>query len=237
MHRSRVLTYCFFVAWLPILLGSCQALKPAAQASVPAKAGTRSPYLDHISISSGNAQAGPAQDAPMPELKDEAYAPRFYFNHAFNIEQSIGNQFRYAILMDVEVEQLANQPLYRYIDDWWGTPYRMGGSGKQGIDCSAFVQGLMASVYGLSMPRVAREQKSNCSPLRMDELQEGDLVFFNTRGGVSHVGVYLHNNHFVHASTSGGVMVSSLQESYWQKRFLGAGRPAAQAPVNALTSQ
>jgi lipoprotein Spr len=226
-----------FVLAAAALLSSCQALKPAAQASVPAKAGARSPYLDHISIASGNAQAGPSQDASMPELKDETYAPRFYFNHAFNIEQSIGNQFRYAILMDVEVEQLANQPLYRYIDDWWGTPYRMGGSGRQGIDCSAFVQGLMASVYGLSMPRIAREQKSNCSPIRTDELQEGDLVFFNTRGGVSHVGVYLHNNYFVHASTSGGVMVSSLQEAYWQKRFLGAGRPVASAHVEALTSQ
>src|SRR5512137_1054812 len=101
MHLSRILTYSLSVVLLAALMGSCQALKPAAQASVPSKAGTRSPYLDHISISSGNAQAGPAQDAPMPELKDEAYAPRFYFNHAFNIEQSIGNQFRYAILMDV----------------------------------------------------------------------------------------------------------------------------------------
>jgi murein DD-endopeptidase / murein LD-carboxypeptidase len=55
-------------------------------------------------------------------------------------------------------------------------------------------------------------------------LKEGDLVFFNTTGGVSHVGVYLQNNKFVHASTSGGVMISDLDESYWAKRFIGIGR-------------
>jgi lipoprotein Spr len=225
------------VAVFAALLSSCQALKPSGSASVQSRPAERSPYLDNISISSGQAPATQDKDAPMPELRDEPYAPRFYFNHAFNIEQSMAPQFRYAILMDVEVEQLANQPLYRYIDEWWGTPYRMGGTGRQGIDCSAFVQGLMTSVYGVSMPRVAREQKDYCSAIRMEELQEGDLVFFNTRGGVSHVGVYLHNNHFVHASTSGGVMVSSLLEPYWQKRLLGAGRPAAAAPVEALTSQ
>jgi lipoprotein Spr len=138
----------------------------------------------------------------------------------------------------VEVEQLSNQPLYKYIDEWWGTPYRLGGSSRQGIDCSAFVQGLMGSVYGISLPRVAREQKDYCQPLRMDELKEGDLIFFNTRGGVSHVGVYLHNNHFVHAATSGGIMISSLEESYWQRRMLGAGRPANGSEIyNTLTSQ
>ncbi|MCU0380388.1 MAG: C40 family peptidase [Chitinophagaceae bacterium] len=223
---------------LAAVLTGCQALKPASQSSAPTVSSARSPYLENISISSAPAPAREEKEASMPALQDEGYAPRFYFNHAFSIEESMSSQFRYAILMDVEVEQLSNQPLYKYIDEWWGTPYRLGGSSRQGIDCSAFVQGLMGSVYGISLPRVAREQKDYCQPLRMDELKEGDLIFFNTRGGVSHVGVYLHNNHFVHAATSGGIMISSLEESYWQRRMLGAGRPANGSEIyNTLTSQ
>jgi lipoprotein Spr len=140
-------------------------------------------------------------------------------------------------MMDVEVEALDNESLYRYIGEWWGTPYRMGGDSRKGIDCSAFVQGLMSTVYGVSVPRVAREQKEQCERIQPENLQEGDLVFFNTRGGVSHVGIYLHNNHFVHASTSGGVTVSSLEESYWKQRFLGAGRPAALPIGQSLSAQ
>jgi lipoprotein Spr len=56
------------------------------------------------------------------------------------------------------------------------------------------------------------------------ELKEGDLIFFNTHGGISHVGVYLQNNKFVHASTSGGVMISDIFDEYWVRRFVGVGR-------------
>jgi lipoprotein Spr len=96
---------------------------------------------------------------------------------------------------------------------------------RRGIDCSAFVQNLAAVVYGLTLPRTAGEQKLACTPVDRKDLQEGDLVFFNTRGGVSHVGVYLHNDKFVHASTSGGVTISDLKEPYWERRMLGGGRP------------
>jgi lipoprotein Spr len=95
---------------------------------------------------------------------------------------------------------------------------------QRGVDCSAFVQTVMAGAYDLALPRTAKEQKGMTTPVERAELREGDLVFFNTRGGVSHVGIYLHNNKFVHASTSGGVTISDLDESYWAHRYLGAGR-------------
>jgi NlpC/P60 family len=134
------------------------------------------------------------------------------------------NQFKYAIQLDVPVENLANTSLYNLIEEWWRTPYRMGGTTKKGIDCSAFVQTLMLSVFAVQLPRTAREQRTASTKIETDDLREGDLVFFNTRGGVSHVGVYLHNNKFVHASTSSGVMISDLNDDYWRRKFLGAGR-------------
>ncbi|HEY8398082.1 MAG TPA: NlpC/P60 family protein, partial [Flavihumibacter sp.] len=111
-----------------------------------------------------------------------------------------------------------------FIEEWWGTRYRYGGNTKQGIDCSAFTCNLASSVFGKQLPRTARQQFDAAQKIPAEYLQEGDLVFFNTRGGISHVGVYLRNNKFVHASTSGGVMISDLNEEYFRKRFVGAGR-------------
>ena len=126
------------------------------------------------------------------------------------------------------VETLGNMHLLAYLDEWCGTRYRYGGNSKQGIDCSAFSEGLLASVYQLAVPRTVREQYQQSQRIDLYDLQEGDLVFFNTRGPLSHVGVYLMNNKFVHASTSGGVMVSDLNETYFLKRYAGAGRAAGQ---------
>ncbi len=220
-----VLKYYLYTTAIFVLLTGCQALKPAAQASPGKNEASSSGFLDNIAISSATESKNrSAKEGSMPDITDDN-APGFYFNSSFNIEQSLSSQFKYAIIMDVDVEKLGNQSLYNYIENWWGTPYRMGGNSHSGIDCSAFVQGLLIAVYGASLPRVAHEQKNNCMRLRDDEKREGDLVFFNTRGGVSHVGVYLQNNKFVHASTSGGIMISDLNETYWSKRYLGAGRP------------
>lgn len=232
-----VLKYYLYTTAILLLLTGCQALKPASQSAVAKQESAPSGYLENISISSAPVQKNKAaKESPMPELSDDN-APRMYFNSAFNIEKSLSSQFKYAIIMDVEVETLVNESLYNYIENWWGTPYRMGGSTQRGVDCSAFVQGLLGSVYGTSMPRVAKEQKASCTPLADQDMQEGDLVFFNTRGGVSHVGIYLQNNKFVHASTSGGVMISDLREDYWRKRYLGAGRPSNELTVQKFSAQ
>lgn len=141
-----------------------------------------------------------------------------------HIENSTELQFKYAILLDQPVEYLTNLSLLQFIEEWWGTRYRYGGNTKQGIDCSAFTCNLASSVFGKQLPRTARQQFDAAQKIPAEYLQEGDLVFFNTRGGISHVGVYLRNNKFVHASTSGGVMISDLNEEYFRKRFVGAGR-------------
>lgn len=147
----------------------------------------------------------------------------------FTIDKAESTQFKYAILLNVEIERIWNMGLYNFIDQWWGTPYRMGGNTKQGIDCSGFVYQLFSAVYGLALPRSSRDQEQFAKQIGTNDMQEGDLVFFNTRNsrrykGVSHVGVYLHNNKFVHASTSMGVIISDLKESYWQKHYVGSRR-------------
>jgi lipoprotein Spr len=140
------------------------------------------------------------------------------------IEKTSPTQFKYAMMMDVEVETLINPALYSFIDDWYGTNYRMGGTTKKGIDCSAFSGTLLSSIYSFAVPRTAREQYKVCEQIDKENLLTGDLVFFNTRGGVSHVGVYLTNNKFVHSSSSNGVTISSLDDSYYSKKFIGGGR-------------
>jgi hypothetical protein len=141
-----------------------------------------------------------------------------------NIESASSLQFKYAQMMNTEVEAVSNLDLYNFIDEWWGTHYRYGGSTKAGIDCSAFAGTLLSKVYGIASPRTARAQYSDCNKLEREALKEGDLVFFNTRGGVSHVGVYLSNGYFAHASVGNGVTISSLDENYYSKKFIGGGR-------------
>ena len=133
-------------------------------------------------------------------------------------------QFKYAQLLNRNVELVTNTLLIGFIDEWWGTKYRFGGTTKKGIDCSSFTGLLMGSVFGFTLPRTARQQYAACSKLKKDDMLEGDLVFFNTRGGVSHVGIYLGGGFFVHSSSSAGVTINSLNEYYYSRKFIGGGR-------------
>jgi lipoprotein Spr len=133
-------------------------------------------------------------------------------------------QFKYAILLNESVEKISNVMLYKTIDDWYGTRYRYGGTTTRGIDCSAFMQVLSGYAFGWMLPRTAHEQYRMMTPISKDKLQEGDFVFFNTRGGISHVGMYLQNNKFVHSSSSQGVSIGDLTDKYWRSKFVGAKR-------------
>lgn len=114
--------------------------------------------------------------------------------------------------------------------DLIGIRYRRGGTSPEtGFDCSGFVNHVFRESLGLDLPRSAREISRNGEAVRKDELQPGDLVFFNTmRKAFSHVGIYLGDNRFVHAPRRGGqVRIEDMRESYWAKRFNGARRVAA----------
>ncbi|MGF2414348.1 MAG: C40 family peptidase [Ferruginibacter sp.] len=158
-------------------------------------------------------------------VTEVAKAPaKTYSNTGLFIEACSPLQFKYAQLMDIEVEAIANTKLYAVIEDWWATRYRYGGTTKKGIDCSAFTGTLMNETFGWVLPRTARDQYAQVEKIERGNLQEGDLVFFNTRGGVSHVGVYLVNGYFVHSSVHGGVTISSLNDDYYNRKYIGGGR-------------
>jgi cell wall-associated NlpC family hydrolase len=116
-----------------------------------------------------------------------------------------------------------------------GSPYRLGGaSPESGLDCSGFVGHVFKQITGLQLPRDSQSISNTTQPLAQNELQPGDLVFFNTLNRTfSHVGIYLGEDRFVHAASSrtGAVMVSSLSERYWQDRFDGARRVPLPPPA------
>lgn len=131
---------------------------------------------------------------------------------------------RYADILGVKEKDLRNEKLYQFIDKWMGVPHRLGGMDKKGIDCSGFVSLLENEVYERSVPRTAKAMAEQVKRKYEQELNEGDLVFFDFEGQkFSHVGVYLHNSKFVHVSTSKGVIISNLKDSWYYKYFSRAG--------------
>jgi lipoprotein Spr len=108
--------------------------------------------------------------------------------------------------------------------EWKGTPYRFGGMSKRGIDCSGFVAVGFKDKFGITLPRTTDEQRIIGQSVSKSQLREGDLVFFKTGWSTRHVGIYIGNHQFLHASTSQGVMISSLNNSYWKQKYWLARR-------------
>ncbi|WP_199141893.1 C40 family peptidase [Pedobacter sp. ASV12] len=120
--------------------------------------------------------------------------------------------------------QLKSRELYRFIADWTGVKYRLGGLDKNGIDCSGFALLLEKNIYGLTLPRRSRDQAEAVRKKSIGNLEEGDLVFFSFGGNeVDHVGVYLNNDFFVHASTTRGVVVDDLNLPVYQNAIVKTG--------------
>jgi cell wall-associated NlpC family hydrolase len=118
-----------------------------------------------------------------------------------------------------------NQKMMDLILTWMGTPYDYGGETRSGTDCSGFTMQMFRQSAGISLPRTTEEQVKLGSPVQRDNLKFGDLIFFNTTGqNPSHVGIYIGDDMFAHASVSFGVTLSSMYSSYYKKRYTEARR-------------
>lgn len=128
--------------------------------------------------------------------------------------------------MDIEIND--NHKLYLEAAEWIGVPYRYGGNTKRGIDCSGLTSHIYKKVYHKKLERSSEDQHNkDCRKIAKSNLKEGDLLFFSTgktRKKVSHVGIYLKDNRFIHASTRQGVIISNLNEDYYRQHWLSAGR-------------
>ena len=118
--------------------------------------------------------------------------------------------------------------LFYQVYDWLGTRYKYAGKTKKGIDCSGFVREMYSSTYCVSLSGGSRDIWPTVMPVEKEALQEGDILFFKIKKGqISHVGIYLGNNKFAHASVKQGVIVSDLEEDYYKKYFYKGGRVLA----------
>lgn len=145
-------------------------------------------------------------------------------NEALEKNATLNLKSRKSATLKVKADQILSTA-----KTYLGTPYRYGGTTRSGIDCSAFVQKSFGP-HDIALPRVSREQVKKGRYVSKSQLKKGDLVFFATQGGgrVSHVGIVVEPNgsssSFIHASSSRGVMVSKLSDTYWSKRYLQARR-------------
>jgi cell wall-associated NlpC family hydrolase len=162
-----------------------------------------------LSVSATSCSTG--QKQPLAEYRDSHRAAKTANRpHAGSIEQRILDQYQ----------------------RWKGTRHRLGGSGSQGIDCSGFVMAVYRDAFNISLPRTTRAQVHRGRLVSLNELQPGDLVFFKPPGYPRHVGIYLDQSRFVHASKSKGVTIYKIDKYYWEKYFWTARRiiPAAKTP-------
>lgn len=111
------------------------------------------------------------------------------------------------------------QMLYSQYDQWSRVRYKIGGLSKEGVDCSGFVYLTYDARFGIRLPRSTDEQVNVGPPIEQRDLVPGDLVFFKTGKSTRHVGIYIEDRKFLHASTEKGVMISSLDDQYWARTY------------------
>ncbi len=164
----------------------------------------------------------------LPALQPEPESKTGRINDEVSYEKKI--RTKYATYIGVPLQDLSNINLFIFIDQWLYTPYKYGGTTQQGVDCSGFVQRILSEVYGFKIIRKSSQQFFNDNTVKYNNghvLEEGDLLFFETTdnsNAITHMGLYLGNRLFVHASSSLGVSIASLDNSYWKPRYTAAGK-------------
>ncbi len=145
------------------------------------------------------------------------------------VEKPTGSLAKACKKLGVSNSNVKNAQLYIESASWIGTSYKYGGKSRSGVDCSGLTGLIYKNVYGKNLSRSsAGILQDNCSKIKKSSLKEGDLVFFRTDGKKSstpnHVGIYLKEDKFIHASTSKGVIVSSMTQDYYVRTFITGGK-------------
>jgi lipoprotein Spr len=136
--------------------------------------------------------------------------------------KSMTQYYRY---FQLSIDSAITPYLYYQVYNWVGAKYRYSGDSKTGIDCSGFAAEMYKNVYCITLNGGSVDIFKQVTPLNKSDLKEGDLVFFKIHNGqISHVGVYIANNKFAHATTKVGVTISDLNEEYYKKYFYKGGR-------------
>ncbi len=126
--------------------------------------------------------------------------------------------------IDISNTDRTKRRLYSQFKEWKSVKYKLGGLSKRGIDCSGFVYLTYLNRFGIILPRTTAQQARNGRKIPRRKLKAGDLVFFKTSRKVRHVGIYIEDGKFLHASTSRGVTISKLDNIYWSKKYWKAVR-------------
>jgi cell wall-associated NlpC family hydrolase len=171
--------------------------------------------------------AGLAHAAPVANQEDDLESfinQNLVISQINHLGKSVGNQ-----ASDLVVHAMG----------FLGVPYKRGGTGISGFDCSGFVRAMYENTLGLALPHNAKAQADATQTIQRDELQPGDLVFFNTlRRAFSHVGIYVGEGKFIHSPRAGGeVRIENMSDSYWRKRFNGARRVSTESIIKTSEIQ
>ncbi len=204
---SLFIRFGIIILVLPVLTISCSTGQKQPVADYPdshrvvrtieqQQSANSQPKSDHLTNKKHQKQPG----AKYPESHLAVKAANH--PHGGNIEQRILDQYQ----------------------RWKGTRHRLGGTGSKGIDCSGFVKAVYRDAFNIHLPRTTKAQVHQGKSVPRNELQPGDLVFFKPPGYPRHVGIYLNQSKFVHASKSKGVTISKIDKYFWGKYFWTARR-------------
>lgn len=151
------------------------------------------------------------------------HAPSRLPHRPLTSQSSIQNEVSTQTSLPDDLPVQLKEAFYSQHKEWHGTRYRLGGLSKKGVDCSGFVYLTFQSRLGINLPRDTSLQSREGRDVANKDLQTGDLVFFRT-GRYNHVGIYLEDGRFMHASTREGVKISRLGDAYWKRTYWKAKR-------------
>jgi murein DD-endopeptidase / murein LD-carboxypeptidase len=201
-----------FIIVIPLLLDSCHSTKRAARKELKAEE-ARAKENNTQTVEGTAASGKKPRKAKQPQSASETPVK--------------GNAIadKYANLLGVSKRDITNYELYKFIDAWYATPYKYAGRTHAGVDCSDLASLLFQQVFDISISGNVTDIYKRCEPIKQSELKEGDLIFFKINSkSLSHVGIFLQNHKFVHASVHSGVVIDDLGEDYYRRYYWGAGR-------------